>query len=106
MLKFDIANVVSFRGFDVVNGEISLSVDEYREFLDEVYGLVNVCGYEYSAGQTLLEVDPVAFRVGKGDYESSIQSELEDQLENLDDTDIEFEDDDLPESADDTEDEE
>lgn len=105
MLKFDIANVVSFRGFDVRDGEVTLTNDEYSEYLTECYGYVKVCGYEYARGFILESKDPVAFRCGKSDYESEIQSELETQLENLDDTDIEFEDEGLPES-DEQEDEE
>jgi flagellar assembly factor FliW len=38
-------------------------------------------------------VDPIAFRCGLGDYESEIQAELEEALENEDDSDIEFIDD-------------
>ena len=98
MLKFDIANVVSFRGFDVRDGEVVLADKEYVDHLDECYDDVEVCGYSYGAGRLLKEVDPVAFGCGKSDYESEIQSELEYQLENLDDTAIEFDDEDLPES--------
>lgn len=98
MLKFDIANVVSFRGFDVRDGKVVLADEEYADHLDECYGDVEVCGYSYGAGRLLKEVDPVAFRCGKSYYESEIQTELESQLENLDDTDIEFDDEDLPES--------
>ena len=96
MLKFDIANVVSFRGYDVRDGEVVLADEEYVYHLDECYGDVEVCGYSYGAGRLLKEVDPVAFRCGKADYESEIQTELESQLENLDDTDIEFDDGGLP----------
>lgn len=42
--------------------------DEYREFLTELYGMVSVCGYEYEAGATLAEMDPVAFRCGMLDW--------------------------------------
>lgn len=98
MLKFDIANVVSFRGFDVRDGEVTLTNDEYSEHLTECYGYVTVCGYKYAGGGIFESQDPVTFRCGKSDYESEIQSELESQLENLDDTDIEFDDEDLPES--------
>lgn len=98
MLKFDIANVVSFRGYDVRDGEVSLTNDEYSEYLTECYGYVKVCGYEYASGDILESQDPVTFRCGKSDYESEIQSELESQLENLDDSGIEFDDEDLPES--------
>lgn len=47
----------------------------YDEFLDEVYGTVKVAGYEYNTSQTLKEVDPIAYRVGMNDYESSLEEE-------------------------------
>ena len=89
--KFTIENVVSFRGFDVIDGEVTLSIDEYQDFLDEVYEEVNICGNTYSAGHALQQLDPVAFRCGKADYESEIQAELESQLEDEDGDGIEFE---------------
>lgn len=87
---WNIDNVKSFRGYDVRNGEISMTDSEYEEMLDEIYGTVEICGMTYSAGSSLSGVDPVAFRCGKGDEESRIQSELEEQLSNEDDDDIEF----------------
>lgn len=85
-----IENVSSFRGHDVVNGEVELSDDAWEENLDDVYGEVEVCGMTYSSGRALRELDPTAFRCGKSDEESSIQSALETQLELEDSTDIEF----------------
>jgi hypothetical protein len=93
MNKFTASNVSSFRGFTVTHGQIDISTDEYMEYLDEVYGDVTICGYTYGAGTTLEAVDPIAFRCGLGDYESEIQAELEEALENEDDSDIEFIDD-------------
>lgn len=87
---WNIDNVSSFRGFDVRGGEVSLSNIEYIDFLNEIYGDVEVCGYSYGAGNVLESQDPVAFRCGKGEYESEIQSELEDQLSREDSADIEF----------------
>lgn len=87
---WNIENVSTFRGFDVRNGEVSLSDSEYSDFLDEIYGDVEVCGMTYGAGSTLEAMDPVAFRCGKGDYESEIQSELEEQLSREDSDNIEF----------------
>ena len=84
MTKFNIDNVESFRGFAVRNGQVDISNDEYMEFLDEVYGEVTICGMTYSAGTALEACDPVAFRCGLGDYESEIQAELEEALENED----------------------
>lgn len=87
---WNIDNVNTFRGFDVSNGEVSLSDSEYVDYLDEIYDDVQVCGMTYSAGSTLEAMDPCAFRCGKGDYESQLQSELEDQLEKEDSDGIDF----------------
>lgn len=50
--------------------EYEMSDDEYQEFLTEIYGQVDVCGYKYNAGYVLKELDPTAFRCGKSDEES------------------------------------
>lgn len=88
---FTADNVTKFNGFDVENGEVSLSDAEYVEVLNDIYGEVSVCGNTYGSGDILQDQDPVAFRCGKGDHESHIQAELEDQLEREDDSNIEFE---------------
>lgn len=87
---WNIENVSTFRSFDIVNGEVSLSNSEYKDFLNEMYGSVTVCGQEFDHGDLLEDADPVAFRCGKSDYESQIQSELEEQLNREDSSDIEF----------------
>lgn len=46
--------------------------DMYHDMLDECYEPVNICGYEYPAGKALEAVDPVAYRCGRADYESSL----------------------------------
>lgn len=38
--------------------------DAYEKLLDETYGAVEICDLSYSAGMTLREVDPIAFRCG------------------------------------------
>lgn len=88
--KFSINNVSSFRGFDVVDGEVFMTDDEYAAMLNDVYEYVNICGMKYAAGDALQLIDSVAFRCGKNDHESDIQSDLEQQLENEDESDIEF----------------
>lgn len=102
---WNIENVSTFRGFDIRDGEVSLSDSEYSDYLDEIYGDVEVCGMTYGAGRTLEGIDPTAFRCGKGDYESEIQSELEDQLSKEDSDNIEFIDGDEWELSDDDEEE-
>ena len=87
---FTADNVTQFNGYNVENGEVSLSESEYEEILNEIYGEVSVCGHMYGSGSILIDQDPCAFRCGKGDYESGIQTELEEQLEREDDSNIEF----------------
>lgn len=91
--KFQADNVSNFKGYLVDGGEVSLHDSDYVEILDDIYGEIKVCGMTYGAGSILEGVDPVAFRVGKGDEESRLQSELEEQLSREDDSDIEFIDD-------------
>lgn len=87
---FNVDNVVNFKTFDVINGEVSLSDEEFVEILNEMYGEVEVCGMTYGSGSILVDQDPTAFRCMKGDHESYIQTELEEQLGREDDSDIEF----------------
>lgn len=89
-MVWNVANVVSFRGIDVRDGEVSMTDDEYSDMLDELYGEVEICGMSYSAGTALQLIDPVAFRCGKSDQESYLQSELEDALSGEDESDITF----------------
>jgi hypothetical protein len=83
-------NVNTFKGHDVVNGEVEVCDSLYTDHLDEMWGDVVICGMTYSSGRALQELDPVAYRCGKNDFGSELDSELERQLENEDDTDIEF----------------
>jgi hypothetical protein len=90
MNTFNIAGVVSFRGYTVTNGEIDIGTDEYIDIMDDIYGTVEIAGMTYGAGQALEAVDPVAFRCSLGDYESAIQTELEEAINNEDDSEIEW----------------
>lgn len=45
----------------------------YKEFLNEIYGVVNVAGYEYDTATTLREIDPTAYRVGFNDWIDSLE---------------------------------
>jgi len=35
--------------------------EEVIDMLDEIYGEVDICGFDYSAGRALKELDPIAF---------------------------------------------
>lgn len=51
--------------------------DQFKEGLDDCYGVVYVCGYEYAAGNVLREIDPIAFRCGFLDWLDSRQGDGE-----------------------------
>ena len=40
----------------------------YREVLADLYGMIDVCGYQMSAGAVLYEMDNTAFRCGCNDW--------------------------------------
>lgn len=45
--------------------------NNYDEWLDEICEEVNICGYNYQASHALRLVDPVAYRCGLSDFQSS-----------------------------------
>jgi len=42
---------------------------EFEEYLDEIYGDVNICGIAYSSGRALKEIDPIAFNCAMSEHE-------------------------------------
>lgn len=65
------------------------SENYYDEMLDEVYEEIEICGYSYSASIALYRVDPTAYYCGKSDWEDSMASDLEYELERMSDGDEE-----------------
>jgi len=49
----------------------------HDDMLDEVYGTVSICGYEYDAARALREIDPIAYRCGYADFVSSYYVEVD-----------------------------
>lgn len=41
---------------------------DYAVMLDECYGTVKICSYEYDAAHALREIDPTAYRMGFLDW--------------------------------------
>jgi len=44
---------------------------EYKEYLNDLYGDVEICGYLYASGDALKKVDPIAFDVGMSNMEAT-----------------------------------
>jgi len=55
--------------------EDSFSEDDYQEYLNDLYPLVDICGFKMQQGDILLEMDYTAFREGYNNY---LDSEVED----------------------------
>ena len=83
--------------------EYSCTEEQFNEFLDEVHSEVEVMGMTYSASYALKELDPIAYRCAKLDYESNfdvsdceeyqdLQSELDELESQLDDLESQLDD--------------
>lgn len=57
----------------------------FVEMLDEIYGTVSICGYEYDASYAYQRLDPTGFRCGMLDYYDGLRSDIESELEDMDD---------------------
>lgn len=57
--------------------EREITESEYEDVLDDIYGDITICGMKYPSGRALKELDPVAFRCGKVDYEDSLDHQWE-----------------------------
>lgn len=55
---------------DIANFELDPDKfeEQYRDFLDDCYGEIDVCGMKFQASRALEELDPTAFRCGLLDY--------------------------------------
>lgn len=50
----------------------------YDDFLDEVYGTIKICGYDYDASLALKLVDETAYNCGFADFTDAEGIEIED----------------------------
>jgi hypothetical protein len=59
--------------------------DYYDNMLDDCYEDVMICGYAYAPSLALREVDPIAYRCGRADWEDAEASNIAYELERMDD---------------------
>lgn len=57
----------------------------YDDMLDECYDEVNICGYTYAPSVALYNIDPVAYRCGRSDWEDYEAGNIEYELDRMDD---------------------
>lgn len=60
-----------------------IDCDQYNDFLDGVYGDIEICGIGYAASIALKRVDPIAYRCGFNDYVDSIDLESIEEYINI-----------------------
>ena len=49
--------------------------NDFIEFINDIEPAVTICGLTFSPGDILKEMDPVAFRCFKSDYEASMEED-------------------------------
>jgi len=57
--------------------ENDLTNTDFEEILNDMYEDVNICGYIYSQGRILREIDEIAFNEMKNNYEDSLNRDNE-----------------------------
>ena len=67
-------------------------IKNVEDYLDEVYGEVEICGCEYCASRALSLVDEVGYRCGKNDWLDGEYQDIVYSLERMMDGDEEEED--------------
>ena len=67
--------------------ENGINEDDYDSILDVSYEDIEICGMSYSPSLALFRVDKVAYYCGLNDYRSSKQSDIEYELNRMDDGD-------------------
>lgn len=62
--------------------------EPYDDMLYACYGDdIAICGLHYDPVYVFHEIDPIAYRVGRADYYSDLESDIEDELDRMDDGD-------------------
>ena len=56
--------------------------NDFIEFINDIEPAITICGITFSPGDILKEMDPIAFRCFKSDYEADMEED-EDKDENL-----------------------
>jgi len=49
--------------------------NDFIEFINEMEPEITICGITFSPGDILKEMDPIAFRVFKSDYEADMEED-------------------------------
>lgn len=84
-----INNHVNFDTVEEVSTYIVENMDDeyYDDMLDEIYGEINICGYNYYASNALARIDPVAYRCGYVDFCDSLYGDIAYDIERMSDGD-------------------
>ena len=70
---------------DVINAILTdINEDRFNQYIDELYGQIDICGLFYDTSEVLKAVDPIAYRCLMADWESEISRELSDEINAMD----------------------
>lgn len=78
--KAEIVDRIEELKHEIKSFDISEHFDEsdFEDYMDECFDDVQVCGYSYSAGSALRELDPIAFRE---EFNNWLDSKENDEVE-------------------------
>lgn len=83
-MKYIVDNVKLEDVEDVVEKILDDMDDSYfKDYLDEVYGEIEICGCTYYASTVLEKVDEIAYSVYKNDYKDSLYSDIYAKIEKI-----------------------
>lgn len=67
----DVQSNISAKQSEIDNFEYECSDDEFSDWIDSIYPEVSVGSLTFSPSEIMKELDPIAYRCGKSDYESN-----------------------------------
>nr|DAY73700.1 MAG TPA: hypothetical protein [Caudoviricetes sp.] len=94
----EVKQAIYAKQVEIRNFSYEMTDEEYDAILDECYEDIDVCGSLFSASYALKNLDPVAYRCGKSDYEGTKDLDdvpeyitLTEELEELEDKETDLE---------------
>ena len=63
--------------YDAKEIEQEVSEDEFDDFIDECEEVITIFGMKFNPSRILKELDPIAYRCSKSDYESTLDTQYE-----------------------------
>jgi len=57
---------------EAISVDVEVDEEAYDKYLNGIYGEIEVCGLLYMAASVQKEIDPIAYKVGKANFEGDL----------------------------------